>query len=173
MARVVVTRDPTIFAELIRRHQSHVRGWLGQLTRDPMLADDLAQDTFIRAWQKLHTFSGKGRFVSWLFKLAHNVFLQGLRKSKRDQQLAERVRTEVAAGETSSEINSELPDLPRVMAVLSEEEQQVMVLGFAYGLTHSEIQDVTDMPLGTVKSHIHRGKLKIREKFNLEELTRG
>ncbi|MDE0755365.1 MAG: hypothetical protein OSB26_12000 [Woeseiaceae bacterium] len=65
----------------MRRHQSQVRIFLRKLSRDYVLADDLAQDAFLHAWNKLHTFSGKGSFIGWLLKVAYTTFLQSKRKS--------------------------------------------------------------------------------------------
>ena len=138
------------------------------------MADDLAQETFIRAWNKLASFSGKGSFVSWLMAIAHNQFLQAIRKSKRERRLREEL--EIEKGEpamqldaSSSATSSELPDLPKLLAVLTEPEQTVMLLGYGFGFSHAEITTVTGMALGTVKSHIYRGKARIRDKFGLEE----
>lgn len=139
------------------------------------MADDLAQETFIRAWDKLTSFSGKGSFVSWLMAIAHNQFLQAIRKSKRERRLMDDL--EIEKGEpamqldaSSSATSSELPDLPKLLAILTGPEQAVMLLGYGFGFSHSEITEVTGIALGTVKSHIHRGKAKIREKFRIEEL---
>ena len=82
VARVVAQQDADAFGELVRRHQSQVRNFLRKLTRDPSLADDLAQDAFLHAWNKLHTFRGKGSFIGWLLKVAYTTFLQSKRKSK-------------------------------------------------------------------------------------------
>ena len=83
VARVVSAQDTDAFGELIRRHQSHVRNFLRKLTGDYTLADDLAQDCFMHAWDKLQTYSGKGSFIGWLLKVAYTTFLQSKRKSKR------------------------------------------------------------------------------------------
>ena len=168
-------RDTDSFGLLVDRHQTRVRAYLRQMTREPAMADDLAQETFIRAWNKLASFSGKGSFVSWLMAIAHNQFLQAIRKSKRERRLMDDL--EIEKGEpamqlaaSSSATSSELPDLPKLLAVLTEQEQSVMLLGYGFGFSHVEITKVTGMALGTVKSHIYRGKARIRDKFGLEEL---
>ena len=76
VARVVSLQDTDAFGELIRRHQSHVRNFLRKLTGDYTLADDLAQDSFMHAWDKLQTFSGRGSFIGWMLKVAYTTFLQ-------------------------------------------------------------------------------------------------
>ena len=175
IANVTALHDTRSFDVLVDRHQSRVRAYLRRMTREPALADDLAQETFIRAWNKLASFSGKGSFASWLMAIAHNQFLQAMRKMKRDRRLLDDVSAtsedfDMPSVPTQSTTDGELPDLPRLLAVLTAPEQSVMLLGYGFGFSHSEITEVTGFALGTVKSHIHRSKAKIREKFRLGEL---
>lgn len=84
IARVLEAGDPNAFGELVRRYQSPVRAFLRKLTRgDDALADDLAQETFLRAWRKLETFRGESRFSTWLFGIAVNEFRTRLRRDRR------------------------------------------------------------------------------------------
>ena len=171
LARVVATRDPAAYEELLLRHQSDVRNWLRHLARDPSLADDLAQDTFIRAWEYLHTIRGSSSVKAWLMKVAYNIFLQSRRKQGREQRLADAMRSADLATEShiSQGPDPDLDDLPKMLSVLSDQERIAMVLCYAHGMSHGEITDVTGMPLGTVKSHIRRGKVRIRESFEIME----
>ena len=177
VADAAVCRDEAAFAELVRRHEGRVRGYLGRVANDPALADDLAQETFIRAWNKLSSYRGGGKFSAWLMKIAHNEFLQSLRKSARDRRLTERYEQEAAGPELPStqggREDAGVTDLPRFLAVLSEEERAVLILSYAYGYSHAEIVSVTGVPLGTVKSHIHRGRVRVREQFGLREANDG
>ncbi len=172
VTRVVTLRDQQAFTELVERYQSKVRNYLRQLTRDPSLADDLAQDTFIRAWDKMDSISSGGRFSAWLMKIAHNMFLQSYRKAKRYGRMMENLEhdtTVMTSAENSSISGEDSLDMPKYLAILSDEERSVMLLYFVNDLTHSEISEVSGLPLGTVKSHIHRGKFKIREHFELKD----
>ena len=84
IARVLAAGDPNAFGELVRRYQSPVRAFLRRLTRgDAALADDLAQETFLRAWRKLETFRAEARFSTWLFGIAVNEFRARLRRDRR------------------------------------------------------------------------------------------
>ena len=171
VARAVTARDQAAFSELVRRHQSRVRSWLRQLTRNSATADDIAQDTFIKAWDKLHTFGGQGRFAAWLMKIAYTEFLMTHRKAKGELRLAAAVAAESTGPpvhDPSGEQNV-AADLERLLGALGEEEQIVMVLCYAQGLSHGEASEITGMPIGTIKSHIHRGKEKIRLRFFPEE----
>ena len=163
VARVVAAGDSTAFETLVRRHQSKVRNWLRQLTRDPARADDLAQDTFIRAWQRLRTFEGRGKFASWVMKIAFNSFLQARRRPDYG--------TTVALTEREEEVVvpfTEAPDVDKMLAVLGTDERHVMILCYAHGMSHGDVSEVLDLPLGTVKSHAQRAKTKIRERFGIE-----
>jgi RNA polymerase sigma-70 factor (ECF subfamily) len=177
VADAVVCRDQAAFGELVRRHQGRVRGYLGRVARDPALADDLAQETFIRAWDRLAGFRGTGNFAAWLMKIAHNEFLQSLRRSARDRRLTERYEQEQSDPELPStqggRQDARVTDLPRFLSILSEEERAVLLLSYAYGYSHSEIVTVTGLPLGTVKSHIQRGRARVQERFGLREGADG
>ena len=89
VARVVSGQDTAAFGELIRRHQSQVRNVLRKLSGDVSAADDLAQDCFMHAWDKIHTYSGRGSFIGWVLKIAYTTFLQSKRKSKRYAEIME------------------------------------------------------------------------------------
>ena len=168
---MVAQQDADAFGELVRRHQSHVRNFLRKLTRDFELADDLAQDAFLHAWDKLHTFGGKGTFIGWLLKVAYTTFLQSKRRSNRYGEILEEIGQESAR--QGNEESDEISDLDRFLAVLTEEERAVMILSYACGLSHREIGDAAGLPVGTVKSIIFRGKEKIRERFDIEDHQYG
>lgn len=171
MARVVAQQDPDAFGELVRRHQSQIRNFLRKITRDFELADDLAQDAFLHAWDKIHTYKGSGSFIGWLLKVAYTTFLQSKRKSNRYAEILEEVGQQT--DDRITDESHEVSDLDKFLAVLSEEERAVMILSYACGLSHREIGDAAELPVGTVKSIIFRGKEKIRESFDIEDHQYG
>ncbi len=171
---MVAQQDAEAFGELVRRHQSQVRNFLRRLSRDYVLADDLAQDAFLHAWDKLHTFTGQGTFIGWLLKVAYTTFLQSKRKSTRYVEILAAVGDDAdARGSRHTEDSDEISDLDKFLAVLTEEERAVMILSYACGLSHREIGDAANMPIGTVKSIIFRGKEKVRENFGIEDHKYG
>ncbi len=172
VARVVSGQDTHAFGELVRRHQSHVRNFLRKLTGDYTLADDLAQDCFLHAWDKLQTYSGRGTFIGWLLKVAYTTFLQSKRKSKRYAEILEQVGHGTAAP-AYGKLADETGDLDRFLAVLTDEERAVIVMSYACGLSHREISESLAMPVGTVKSVIFRGKEKIRTSFDIKDHQHG
>jgi RNA polymerase sigma-70 factor (ECF subfamily) len=170
----VSAQDSAAFGELVRRHQSQVRNFLRKLSGDMTLADDLAQDSFMHAWDRLHTFSGRGSFIGWLLKVAYTTFLQSKRKSKRYGEILEQVGQVAELQERHQSMPSdEVSDLDKLLAVLTEEERAVMVMSYACGLSHREISDATALPVGTVKSVIFRGKEKIRTSFDIKDHQHG
>jgi RNA polymerase sigma-70 factor (ECF subfamily) len=174
VARAVSSQDTAAFGELVRRHQSHVRNFLRKLSGDYTLADDLAQDCFMHAWDKLPTYSGRGSFIGWLLKVAYTTFLQSKRKSRRYAEILESAGhvADLETGGQSLPVD-EVTDLDKFLAVLTEEERAIMVMSYACGLSHREIGDATDMPVGTVKSVIFRGKEKIRNSFDIKDHQHG
>ena len=160
IARVILEDDHKAFGRLVTMHQSSIRGFLMRLTRgDAALADDLAQDTFLRAWLKIGTFQGTGRFFSWLARIAYRNFLQHIRK-KRPEEVAGEPPEGVTPGfERAS--NAKM-DVERAFRLLSDNERSTITLCYSLGMSHGEASDVTGMPLGTVKSHIARGRAKLQ-----------
>ena len=171
---MVASQDADAFGELIRRHQSQVRNFLRRLARDEALADDLAQDCFLHAWDKIHTYSGTGSFIGWVLKIAYTTFLQSKRKSKRYSEILEQAGHEPghAAVTSNSAPETEL-DVDTLMATLNEQERVIMIFSYACGLSHREISEATELPAGTVKSIIHRAKERIRTQFEIENHQYG
>ena len=171
---MVASQDAAAFGELIRRHQSQVRNFLRKLARDEALADDLAQDCFLHAWDKIHTYSGTGSFIGWVLKIAYTTFLQSKRKSKRYQEILEQAGHESDRSAATSQAAPETElDVDTLLAVLNEQERVIMIFSYACGLSHREISEATELPAGTVKSIIHRAKEKIRTQFEIENHQYG
>ena len=174
VAQVVASNDTRAFGELIRRHQSQVRNFLRRLAGDMSLADDLAQDCFLHAFNKLSTYSGRGSFSGWLLKVAYTTFLQSKRRSKRYAEILEAAgHMADSQGKSYTVPSEELSDLDKLLAVLEEQERAVMIMSYGCGLSHREISEATDMPVGTIKSLIHRSKEKIRSDFAIKDHQHG
>lgn len=163
LTRVRELDDREAFAELVRRHQSAVRRFLRHLSRNNSAeADDLAQDTFVEAYRALVHFRGESSFSAWLLGIAHNQF----RNSWRRSRTSERAKGEMAAAEESASHVTRASDLRgdlrEALGHLSQDEQTAVHLCYQQGLSHSEIAEVLKWPLGTVKTHLSRGKVKLR-----------
>jgi RNA polymerase sigma-70 factor (ECF subfamily) len=173
IARALVTDDRHAFAELVKRHQSSVRACLRKLTAgNHALADDLAQDTFVLAWRNLKSFRQEARFSTWLYRIATNCWLADARKRK-EELLGDRADA-VADDEDATmphidamhadhaRASSLKMDLERAMAVLSDAERAAIVQCYHNDLTHEEAAYVLGCPVGTVKTHVLRGRQKLK-----------
>ncbi len=155
--RVISQDDHTAFAHLVAMHQSLIRHFLRRLTAgNHALADDLSQETFLLAYQKIHQYRSKGSFSAWLHTIAYRLFLKSLKPVQNicfDPDLHAPIEPNTA---TDADIYAE-----QLMAVLNPKERVVVTLSYAMGMSHSEIQQITQLPLGSIKSLINRGKAKI------------
>ena len=173
IARALVTDDRHAFTELVKRHQSTVRACLRKLTAgNHALADDLAQETFVLAWRNLKSFRQEAKFSTWLYRIATNCWLADARK-RREELLGDRT-DELADADGDGMPHSDDShadharssalklDLERAMAVLSDGERAAIVQCYHNDLSHEEAAYVLGCPVGTVKTHVLRGKLKLK-----------
>ncbi len=157
IARVLVHDDRNAFGELVRRYQSEVRNFLRRLTRqDCARADDLAQETFVKGYQSLRKYRGSGKFSSWLYTIAYRTFLNDCRKRRETVTYGDELE-HVEDGRSRPPKGLVL-DVDEALNQLSEAERAVFDLRYRKGLTYTEITEVLSMPMGTVKSHLARGK---------------
>ena len=155
-------RDQRAFSELVKRRQGWARALLRRMCANHAEADDLAQDAFMKAWDRLRDLETPAAFPGWFRRIAVTTFLMAKRRQKAvfeeiddASPLADETSTpEAAAGAKI--------DLERALAQLSDAERLCVTLNHGEGMSHSEIVDMTGLPLGTVKSHVLRGTEKLR-----------
>ncbi len=153
------TGDRHAFAEIVRRRQSAVRNLMRRFCNDHALADDLAQQTFLKAWLNIRKLRKASAFNGWLKRVAVNVWLQQLRKKD-----ALRGAGELTGAERPHSGDAGIGmDLDRALAGLPEQQRLCVVLSYNEGLSHREVADLTGMPLGTVKTHIRKGAQALQE----------
>ncbi len=162
VARVLLDDDHHAFAELVRNHQSTVRGLLRQLTRtDAALADDLAQETFVRAYRNIRSFRGEAKFSTWLYRIAYNCFREEARKRKELVGIDE---TQLEAEHDPQTVDPALRhDLAQALQLLPLHERTAVLLCCQNGLSHDEASRVLEIPLGTVKTNVLRGREKLKK----------
>ena len=158
IARVLVDDDRHAFATLVRRHQPSVRAFARRLAGDS--SDDVAQTAFVLAWQHLASFRGEGALRSWLLKLTYRAFLTDARRAHHRRELVDDEAVGARAGDAHDA--GVRRDVGRALATLRDEERAALALCFEDGLTHEEAAGVLEMPLGTLKSHVARGKEKLK-----------
>jgi RNA polymerase sigma factor (sigma-70 family) len=163
IARSLIDRDAGAFGALVRRHQSAVRRFLRHLAGgDAALADDLAQETFIGAYRGLANFRAGSRFETWLLGIAYNRF-RSFRRRRRGDIPPPEAPPDEAPGPSTESLSDLRQDLASAMGRLSEDERLAIRLCFQFGLSHAEVAEAVGWPLGTAKTHIARGKDRLRE----------
>jgi RNA polymerase sigma-70 factor, ECF subfamily len=159
-ARVAGSDDQAAFRQLVERHQAAIRRFLRRLLAgDHGTADDLAQETFLLAYRKLPGWRASGSFSSWLHTIAYRQFLQFTRKHGRQQVMAE---PPDSGFDPTPSMDAEIL-LPLLLRQVSPEERACLTLAYATGMSHPEIVEITGLALGTVKSHIFRGRQKLQQ----------
>jgi RNA polymerase sigma-70 factor (ECF subfamily) len=157
---------PPPFPELVATHQGAVRAFLRRLTDDGALADDLAQETFLKARPALAGFRGEGSVASWLLRIAYRQWLSSRRgRRATHERLADVGDAHDDAIDADSARRTERSverDVRRALRVLSDDERAAIAACFYDGLTHEEAAAALEMPLGTLKSHVARAREKLR-----------
>jgi len=158
--------DRAAFEKLYRRHRDRIYGMLWRLAGgDAALAEDLLQEAFVRAWQKIDSFRGESRFSTWLHRLSANVALSDrrlrLRRVSREVALEDGAERTVS-GERDVRAARQM-DLEHAIAGLPERARTVLVLYDIEGYSHAEIADMTGMAVGSSKAQLHRARKLVRE----------
>ncbi len=157
------------FADLLRRYERPVFGLVLRMVRDPATAEDVAQEAFLKAFAGLATFDRRRKFSSWLFKIAHNAAIDHLRRREPATVPLETAGDELDplqrlpdAEAPDPERETRRRDLQRgfesALESLREEYRAILVLRHREGLAYEEIAEVCGLPIGTVKTHLHRAR---------------
>ncbi|HXV85727.1 MAG TPA: sigma-70 family RNA polymerase sigma factor [Gemmatimonadales bacterium] len=155
--------DHQAFAQLYREHAGRVYALCLRLAGDPARADELTQDVFVRAWDRLASFRGESAFSSWLYRLAVNVVFMDQRAGRRRRARVEGVADlELVNAGVQPETDTVL-DLEQAIASLPEGARQAFVLHHVYGYQHEEISQMTGIAVGTSKAQVFRARRLLRE----------
>jgi RNA polymerase sigma-70 factor (ECF subfamily) len=168
-----VAGDHRAFELLVIKYQRRIQRLIGRMVRDVDLVEDIAQETFIRAYRALHQFRGDAQFYTWLYRIAVNTAKKALMELKRDPTVSESFfktddddetkspgnepisdetpETVFAAKEIAAVVNTAISDLP-------EDLRQAVTLREIEGLSYEEISVVMNCPIGTVRSRIFRAR---------------
>ncbi len=168
VAQVAVLGNRRAFDELVRRYQSPVRRFfLHQTLGNEQLSDDLAQDTFIKAYTNIGKFKGLASFQTWLMRIAYNVFYDYCRSKRLEvsgegNDEGQNERKLYSLTSHHSPLTSELKmDIYRALSLLKSDERTCITLQLIDGYDIAKIAEITQMKEGTVKSHLSRGKEKL------------
>jgi RNA polymerase sigma-70 factor (ECF subfamily) len=151
--------DARAFAELVARRHARVRKFMYHLCRSASLGDDLAQHVFLTAWRSLAQLRSAAAFDGWLKRIMVTTWLEELRRRK----IVYAAELDADLGGSYCDTTAERLDLDGALALLPPAVRLCVVLAYNEGLSHTEIAALTELPLGTVKSHVARGAARLRE----------
>lgn len=173
------TGSEKAYRELLGRYERPVFSLVYRMVRDRELAEDLAQETFVKVFNHLDSYNPKFKFSSWIFKIANNLAIDTLRKKGIQTVSLDGSRHATTAEETEStrisiastdENPEELlearelgREIERAIGMLRPEYRTAVILRHVEGRAYEEIAEIMDVPLGTVKTFIHRARIELRE----------
>ena len=160
VTQVAVFHNKRAFDQLVRKYQSPVRRFfLNQTLGDEQLSDDLAQETFLKAYLNITKFRGLSSFSTWLMRIAYNVFYDDVRARKQTEDVDTSIsalRQSASAGDSNLKM-----DIYAALALLKPDERTCITLQLSDGYPIDQISKITGVPENTVKSHLRRGKEKM------------
>lgn len=172
LVAAAVAGDRDAFEALVRRHQTRIVNYATAIVHDPADAEDVAQETFVRAWRSLTRFRGDSSFKTWLYAIATNAARTGLERRARRNRLEDESLDDEAAPLAAGDVPAGGPDaeaalvrresIDRALAALPPDLRAAVVLRDVEGLDYKEIAAATGAPMGTVESRIFRARRRLR-----------
>lgn len=157
------TGDTEAFSELVRRHERVVYNLAYRFMRDAAMAEDMAQEAFVKAYRLLNGFRGDCSFSTWLYRVTCSVCLTELNRRKRRAEVELTLDT-VANAASDPEETSDMPELiRRCVTKLPERYAAIMTLYYLQEIPYEEIAETMNIPMGTLKTWMHRARLQLRK----------
>lgn len=155
LVRQVAAGDETAFAELYQRYGTPLYNYLIRLIHEPLVAEDLLQETFVGAWRNAGRFRGQSKVTTWLYRIAHNRAVSWLRGHHQTARLDDLPELAVE-GDLSQQAmdNWRAAQVRRALGQLSYKHRAVVELTFVHGFSYVEIAEIVGCPEGTVKSRM-------------------
>ena len=160
------------YRALVQRHGSAVFNLIARMVREPGVAEELAQDTFVKAFAALRSFDPAYKFINWILRIAHNTAIDHLRRRRPDtlslddeqpgQAVAEALVDTREASPFARAAQADLrEDLEDALARLRPEYRRLVIMRYLQDMSYEDIAEVLTLPLGTVKSHLHRARAEM------------
>ncbi|MCA9196469.1 MAG: sigma-70 family RNA polymerase sigma factor [Pirellulaceae bacterium] len=167
-----ITGDTAAFGQLVLKYQDRLFNTLAHVIGCASEAEDVAQEAFVQAFINLKSFQRKSSVYTWLYRIALNNWISRTRRTKKQQSIQHAMEV---AGEEPVSANS-APDQPlerrervelvqQAIAQLEDEQRMVIVLREIEGCDYEQIAEILEIPLGTVRSRLHRARLQLKEKL--------
>ncbi|MEM9030892.1 MAG: sigma-70 family RNA polymerase sigma factor [Pseudomonadota bacterium] len=167
LQRIALHNDAEAFRILFENFAPRVKSYMIRQGADPATAEELAQETLMTVWRKAQLYSGeKGSATTWIYTIARNLRIDRIRRETVWQELPDGLNEEPSGDLPPDEVVSQGERRDRVQAALRtlpQDQHEVVILSYLEGLSHSEIAERLELPLGTVKSRMRLAYQKLRE----------
>jgi RNA polymerase sigma-70 factor, ECF subfamily len=160
--------DVRAFERLYREHVGRVYGLCLRMTRDPAVAEDCTQETFINAWKALARFETRSSLATWLHRIAVNVALAKRRKATSILESPVEDDEEAIESDWTLETPLEVNEIEAAIERLPDGARDVLVLHAIYGYSHIEAAEMLGVAEGTCKAQLHRARSLLRERLGVE-----
>ena len=150
-------------------HLPAMRAFAISLTRNPATADDMVQDTLIKAWTNIDKFKAGTNMRAWLFTILRNTYYSSRRKAKREVADVDGIHTEALAEKPAHDGRLQMTDFRRAFQKLSDEQREALLLVGASGFSYDEAADMCGVAVGTIKSRIGRARQRLAELLDLRD----
>lgn len=154
--------DRAAFQLLVLRHEGRLRAFLSRAAGSEADGDDLAQETFVRAWRRAGDYRGQGSYAAWVMGIGWRLFLDQRRTAKRREGLALQDEDAPTSGNPHGVTDAAI-DASRLLAGLSAQERAALTLCLGHGWSHGDAAEIMGVPLGTLKSLVLRGRAKAQK----------
>lgn len=167
--RLAQQGDASALAVLLREHYSFLYKYLIKVTMDPLLAEELAQDTMVRCMEKIRSYDGSSSFSSWLITIATRLYIDRKRRWKREEMWLRQEKGLHSIRWRFESRNMEWSDLLDALARISSPQRVAVLLKHYYGYSYEEIGKILKVSPGTIKSRVSAGLTHLRKELNEDE----
>ncbi|MFT3729859.1 MAG: sigma-70 family RNA polymerase sigma factor [Hyphomicrobium sp.] len=147
----------------------NLRAFANSLCGDPTRADDLVQDTLVKAWSNLESFERGSNLKAWLFTILRNTYFSELRKRRREVEDADGALAERMSVLPEQQVHMDLVDFRKAFGKLSDDQKEVLLLVGAEGFSYEEAAAITNAAVGTVKSRVNRARVALNKSLGFDE----
>jgi RNA polymerase sigma-70 factor (ECF subfamily) len=178
--QAVLNGDSERFGALVVKYQDRLFNGLARMLGSAADAEDVVQDTFLQAFRKLSSFRECSSFYTWLYRIAINAAINLRRRKRRvvtfadESQLSDRMSGDLTEAPDKELVRAdEVRELQHGLNELSDEHRNILVLREIEGMSYEDIAEILDMPIGTVRSRLHRARLQLRDRLIARQENRS
>ncbi|MCR8550150.1 RNA polymerase sigma factor [Salipiger sp. P9] len=153
----------------IVEHIPALRAFALSLTRNGAVADDMVQDTLVKAWTKIGTFEPGTNMRAWLFTILRNTYYSNRRKAGREVSDADGIFTESLSEKPAHDGRLQLADFRRAFVQLNDEQREALILVGAQGFSYEDAAETCGVAVGTIKSRVNRARARLAELLKLDD----